>query len=261
MGRRRSLVTVSRSVQRSFTVHGNAEEAKRPPVVAIKNVAERGRGGDARTHLRADAAVVHPIKAVSTEGLWRGFDVGLIDGAVNGSGYGAEGLGSAFRRLQTGENPDIEVGRTLALRANDGALATASYVPSSSEPGQWQTTPSCLSTGGTNVHWRNVRPFGVPASSTFRLGPPPAMAAGLYARDFTEVARVGDELHAAEVGDEHARVHRVGVNEAARQQVDRVEPAVEPSLSRQARDCRSHRTFVARPATLPFTHTAISSAT
>ena len=84
----------------------------------------------------------------------------------------------------------------IALRANDGALATASYVPSSSEPGQWQTTPSCLSTGGTNVHWRNVRPFGVPASSTFRLGPPPAMAGGLYARDFTEVARVGDILSA-----------------------------------------------------------------
>jgi len=28
--------------------------------------------------------VVQPIKVASTEGLWRGFDVKLVDGAVNG---------------------------------------------------------------------------------------------------------------------------------------------------------------------------------
>ena len=31
-----------------------------------------------------DAAIVQPIKSISEEGLWRGFDVRLIDGAVNG---------------------------------------------------------------------------------------------------------------------------------------------------------------------------------
>jgi NADH-quinone oxidoreductase subunit L len=49
-----------------------------------------------------DAAVVHPLKAVSTEGLWRGFDVGLIDGAVNGVASLVGASASALRRLQTG---------------------------------------------------------------------------------------------------------------------------------------------------------------
>ena len=33
-----------------------------------------------------DAAIVQPIRIVSQEGLWRGFDVHVIDGAVNGVG-------------------------------------------------------------------------------------------------------------------------------------------------------------------------------
>ena len=34
--------------------------------------------------------------------IYRFIDQGAIDGTVHGSGYGAEGLGQAFRRLQTG---------------------------------------------------------------------------------------------------------------------------------------------------------------
>ena len=48
-----------------------------------------------------DGAIVQPIKALSENVLWKA-DVKVIDGAVNGSGFGAEGLGGAFRRLQTG---------------------------------------------------------------------------------------------------------------------------------------------------------------
>jgi NADH-quinone oxidoreductase subunit L len=49
-----------------------------------------------------DAAVVRPIHAGSEQGLWRGFDVALVDGAVNGTGaIVAEGSG-LLRRLQTG---------------------------------------------------------------------------------------------------------------------------------------------------------------
>jgi NADH-quinone oxidoreductase subunit L len=49
-----------------------------------------------------DAAVVQPIKVVSTEGLWRAFDVGLIDGAVNGVAAIVGAGATVLRRLQTG---------------------------------------------------------------------------------------------------------------------------------------------------------------
>lgn len=49
-----------------------------------------------------DAAVVQPIRIVSQEGLWRGFDVQVIDGAVNGAASIVGGSADVLRRLQTG---------------------------------------------------------------------------------------------------------------------------------------------------------------
>jgi NADH-quinone oxidoreductase subunit L len=49
-----------------------------------------------------DATVVQPIKAASTEGLWRWFDVKVIDGAVNGTASIVEGGAAMLRRLQSG---------------------------------------------------------------------------------------------------------------------------------------------------------------
>jgi NADH-quinone oxidoreductase subunit L len=49
-----------------------------------------------------DAAIVQPIKIVSTSGLWRGVDAGVIDMSVNGVGLGVRGSSSGLRRLQTG---------------------------------------------------------------------------------------------------------------------------------------------------------------
>ena len=49
-----------------------------------------------------DAAVVQPIRIASQEGLWRGFDVKVIDGAVNGTGTIVDGGAALLRRLQTG---------------------------------------------------------------------------------------------------------------------------------------------------------------
>ena len=49
-----------------------------------------------------DAAVVHPVETISREGLWRGFDVTVIDGAVNGAASIVDGGSSVLRRLQTG---------------------------------------------------------------------------------------------------------------------------------------------------------------
>jgi NADH-quinone oxidoreductase subunit L len=49
-----------------------------------------------------DASVVQPIKVISTEGLWRGLDVKVIDGAVNGTAALVDGGAAVLRRLQTG---------------------------------------------------------------------------------------------------------------------------------------------------------------
>jgi NADH-quinone oxidoreductase subunit L len=49
-----------------------------------------------------DASVVQPVKVISTDGLWRGFDVKVIDGAVNGTAAMVDGGAAVLRRLQTG---------------------------------------------------------------------------------------------------------------------------------------------------------------
>ena len=50
-----------------------------------------------------DAAIVQPIRIVSEQGLWKGVDVGIIDGAVNGAGITvARGERAGCGWLQTG---------------------------------------------------------------------------------------------------------------------------------------------------------------
>jgi NADH-quinone oxidoreductase subunit L len=49
-----------------------------------------------------DAVVVRPIHMASRDGLWRGFDVKVIDGAVNGAGALVDAGAWTLRRVQTG---------------------------------------------------------------------------------------------------------------------------------------------------------------
>jgi NADH-quinone oxidoreductase subunit L len=49
-----------------------------------------------------DAAIVRPIEVGSREALWQGFDVKVVDGAVNGMGAIVAGGAWVLRRLQTG---------------------------------------------------------------------------------------------------------------------------------------------------------------
>ena len=49
-----------------------------------------------------DAAIVQPIKLLSTGGLWKGIDAGLIDGAVDGVGQTVRVGSDGLRRVQTG---------------------------------------------------------------------------------------------------------------------------------------------------------------
>ncbi len=49
-----------------------------------------------------NAAVVQPLVSGSRTVLWRGVDAGIIDGAVNGIGTRARGIGSVLRQIQSG---------------------------------------------------------------------------------------------------------------------------------------------------------------
>jgi NADH-quinone oxidoreductase subunit L len=49
-----------------------------------------------------DAAIVHPIKTASTEGLWKVADARIIDGVVNVTGYLVAGVSAVLRLFQTG---------------------------------------------------------------------------------------------------------------------------------------------------------------
>jgi NADH-quinone oxidoreductase subunit L len=49
-----------------------------------------------------DAAIIRPIEVGSREGLWRGIDVRVVDGAVNGMAAIVAGGAWVLRRLQTG---------------------------------------------------------------------------------------------------------------------------------------------------------------
>ena len=49
-----------------------------------------------------DAAIVTPLVSGSEAVLWKGVDVAVIDGSVNGVGHRAQGIGDVLRRLQSG---------------------------------------------------------------------------------------------------------------------------------------------------------------
>jgi NADH-quinone oxidoreductase subunit L len=68
-----------------------------------------------------DAAVVQPIKLLSTAGLWKGMDAGMIDGAVNGVGGVVRGSSGRLRRVQTGSV------RTYAASLFLGAVLILGY--------------------------------------------------------------------------------------------------------------------------------------
>ena len=68
-----------------------------------------------------DAAIVQPVKVLSTGALWKGVDAGLIDAAVNGVGTAVSATGSVLRRTQTGSV------RTYAFALFSGAVAILAY--------------------------------------------------------------------------------------------------------------------------------------
>jgi NADH-quinone oxidoreductase subunit L len=65
--------------------------------------------------------IVDPITGLSREGLWKGIDLGFIDGIVNGAGHFVAGLGSLARRVQVG------FVRSYAAFILGGALIVVGY--------------------------------------------------------------------------------------------------------------------------------------
>ena len=83
-----------------------------------------------------DATIVQPVQAVSREGLWRGVDVGVIDGAVNGVGAivdassrraapAADRLGARLRRFAVHRRGADA--RLLPLEITQAVLLTLSW--------------------------------------------------------------------------------------------------------------------------------------
>jgi len=68
-----------------------------------------------------DTAIVQPVKTLSTGGLWKGVDAGLIDGTVNGVGLVVSAASGVLRRTQTGSV------RTYAFSLFAGAVAILAY--------------------------------------------------------------------------------------------------------------------------------------
>ncbi len=127
----------------------------------------------------------------------------------------------------------------IAARANDGSSPLEFFLPTSSNPGVWQLTPSCPAAGGVFFNWQNVKPFGIQSASQFFLGPRPALTSGRYTRAYDEVKEVGD-VNSAERPQDRTNValfyeYEVPVlifNDAARQ----ITTAKPRSLSENARD-------------------------
>jgi NADH-quinone oxidoreductase subunit L len=75
-----------------------------------------------------DAAIINPIKTGSREGLWKLFDVAVIDGIVNGLGRGITQIGAVVRYLQVG------FVRSYAAVILLGALVLIGYIVFSGIP-------------------------------------------------------------------------------------------------------------------------------
>jgi hypothetical protein len=96
----------------------------------------------------------------------------------------------------------------ISQRTGDGSSPPEFYAPPSSDPGQWQLTPSCPAAGGTLLQWRNVTPFGIKRADQFRSEPPPALTSRRFTRDFNEIKTVG-ALNSTERPEDRSDVARL----------------------------------------------------
>ena len=121
-----------------------------------------------KTYFPAAAAMLDALRASSL--------ASIPDGSAKTAGIGVGEAAAAA---------------VMAARNNDGSSPAAFYLPTSSKPGEWQTTAGCTAAGGAFYHWRNVKPFGLRSAAQFQLDEPPALKSARYTRDYNEVKSVG----------------------------------------------------------------------
>lgn len=151
----------------------------------------------------ADAAAI-----VSAHAVLRNYfpeRAAFLDAALDNSLAGIAEGSVKSGGIAIGEAAAAEV---IAARANDGSELTDSYLPSASEPGDWQLTPDCPASGGLFRHWRIVTPFAIRSVDQFRSDPPPALTSGSYTRAYKEVREVGG-LNSTERPPERANVAKL----------------------------------------------------
>jgi hypothetical protein len=80
--------------------------------------------------------------------------------------------------------------RLLAMRANDGSVATPPPFVPGNQPGNYQLTPPKF-VAPVFTNWGNVTPFVLNNAAQFRPGPPPAVTSQAYAQALNEVKSLG----------------------------------------------------------------------
>ena len=90
----------------------------------------------------------------------------------------------------------------LALRASDGANASASFTPGT-DPGDWQPTPP-LFAGALLPQWADVTPFAMTAGNQFSPEDIPALTSAEYTAAFNEVKSLGSINSTTRTADQTA---------------------------------------------------------
>jgi len=80
--------------------------------------------------------------------------------------------------------------RLLAMRANDGSVATPPPFVPGNQPGNYQLTPPKF-VAPVFTNWGNVTPFVLNNAAQFRPGPPPTVTSQAYAQALNEVKSLG----------------------------------------------------------------------
>ena len=105
-----------------------------------------------------------------------------------------------------GEQQGIQVGQAvaahlLAIRANDGSVATLQPFVPGNQPGNYLLTPPKFA-APVFTNWGNVTPFVLNNAAQFRPAPPPALTSQAYAQALNEVESLGQNTSKARTADQ-----------------------------------------------------------
>ena len=108
------------------------------------------------------------------------------------------------------ENTGVALGRAvgdvvLQARADDGYSAPDPFTPAPA-PGVWEPTPPAFAPM-LEPQYQNVTPFTLRDRTQFLPDPQPSLTSSRYARDYTEVRRVGQDISPVRTADQTHVAH------------------------------------------------------